>query len=452
MIIVSGFMGCMINWVTCVSFFILVFFLTNAVNRQAFLGILLKTGLGGIVVVGADFMINAQYEELWLLMVILFLLWWTGQQITKHKFKLSVAIILSYLTLMLSTTVMTIILIKHAGESVNHLIKVYMTWPLVILTISGQILIAVIFGLMIKFLYEIIQKYVTRYGVKVAGVILVGLALLVGIILLLFREFNRLNLPIEYLASVLGTVIVLMVLIGIGVVFFAQAIIRQNKLAIERENQKSLLLYVNQLETNYHEIRKFRHDIVNALLALETIISEYGDTTLIADFNRLMTHYNFDTIQNKEVGRFQVINNAYIKGLVFSKYIQAYNRQIEFNLNVTPNLFDHQQQYFDELRILGIFLDNALEAIDSHSDGQITVTLFKKNQQIIYEVQNTIFNPVAIGRIFQSGYSTKGPGRGLGLATAREITAARSDSRLIFKQNKMIFTAALVVALEETHD
>lgn len=446
-----------INISTLISFFLLLFYLNDYVKKKNVLGILIRVFFGVILVEGLDLLIGNRFEEVWLALTALGLLYLTFGTTKfwhlRNHFGFVATTILSYGVVMLSTTVTTVLVIAYAHicMNVHDLSRFQFNWITVFLIMIGQLLIAAILGIVIKRLYKVIKSYTVTYGKPMAATMITGLTLFVGAVIVIFDEFKRAGLPAEYLYLVLGIVLILMTIVIVGMLLYTQTLIRQNKINLEQENQKNLTLYVNQLERNYREVRKFRHDIVNALLALEVMINERGDSVLVRDYHALLTHYNFDTIQDQSIGRFQDINNAYIKGIIFSKYIEAHNNRISFNLEVQPALFKQQQQYFDELRILGIFLDNAIEAVAQMSEGAISVNLFEQNNKTVYSVKNTITEPVEFGKIYQSGYSTKGTNRGIGLATAKEITDARQDFRLILKQDGDYFVAMLVVELEETH-
>lgn len=449
-------MQIVINLSTFSSFLLLVLFLTGKLKRTNRFQLLLSVGVGIAFIQGMDLLIGNFLEELWLILATVGLYGWLNGFKNLRKLKTSYALItatiFSYIIVMLSSVLTTVGLIGYTHlKGLDNLMSSQFNWQMVCLIMLSQLLIAAGLGLIVQRLDQLIKASIASYGMCVAGTILAGFALFVVAVMVLFDSFKHANLPVEYLYLVLGLVLLLLVLVIVGMLLYTKAVIRQNRINVEQESQRNLTLYVEQLERNYREIRKFRHDIVNALLALETIINEQGSPVLMQDFHDLLTHYNFDTIQNQVIGRFQEINNAYIKGIIFSKYIEAHNNRIPFNLEVQPDLFKQQQQYFDELRILGIFLDNAIDAVNDIKDGSISVSLFEQKGKMVYCVKNTINTPVEFGQLYQAGYSTKGINRGLGLTTAKEITDMRSDFSLMLKQDGDYFVAMLVVEQEETH-
>ena len=84
-------------------------------------------------------------------------------------------------------------------------------------------------------------------------------------------------------------------------------------------------------------------------------------------------------------------------------------------------------------RILGIFLDNSLEAgLELEHNRFIELIILKANKTIVIQITNTFYNTnLDIDKINESGYSTKGKNRGIGLSSADDI---------INKQNMILNT------------
>jgi len=76
----------------------------------------------------------------------------------------------------------------------------------------------------------------------------------------------------------------------------------------------------------------------------------------------------------------------------------------------------------DLTRIVGILMDNALEASSDMEDTQVNLALLKKNNSFLLILENRVHVEfINIERLFQSGYSTKGENRGRGLTNVRSI-------------------------------
>lgn len=75
------------------------------------------------------------------------------------------------------------------------------------------------------------------------------------------------------------------------------------------------------------------------------------------------------------------------------------------------------------VEILGILLDNAIEAVAERDSKGIFVKIFESADSIYIAVKNDseVFSRQEFGLFTQPGYSTKGTGRGTGLANLVEM-------------------------------
>ncbi|QFP79517.1 GHKL domain-containing protein [Latilactobacillus graminis] len=434
------------------NFFLLTFYLLDYLNPRTLAKVVGKTAFGVFLVELVSWLLGSWTEDICLIVIIgvMFVSTFGLEELIQLKtnFRLIGSTAISFIIVTFSTIISKLIMAELGNR---NLVSVPFIWPTVILIIILQLILATICGIFVKVIFKLMLDYVNRYGIWMAITVITGLILFVGAVIVLMDDFKYKKISAEYLLLVLSTIIILTVIVIIGMFLYVQVVLQQNKINLERKNRQHLMIYVEQLERNFHEVRKFRHDIANALLALEIIVNEQANASLSQNFRDLLAHYNFDTIQNKVLGRFQDINNDYLKGIIFSKYIEAQNYQVNFNLEVQPNLFQVNKQYFDEFRILGILLDNAIDAAKDSQNKTMTVSLFEQNNKIVYRIKNAISEPIEFGKLYRSGYSTKGNQHGIGLTTVKEIVDGRTDFHLNLEQINTFFVAMLVVKREANH-
>ncbi len=75
------------------------------------------------------------------------------------------------------------------------------------------------------------------------------------------------------------------------------------------------------------------------------------------------------------------------------------------------------------IEILGVLLDNAMEAVEQRDSKNITVKMLEQPEQLSVAIKNDSmhYEREEIMRFFEPGYSKKGEGRGIGLSKVREI-------------------------------
>lgn len=142
----------------------------------------------------------------------------------------------------------------------------------------------------------------------------------------------------------------------------------------------------------------------------------------------------------------EVINNPAIYSLLASKYHKADELGIKINLTVFLDLNELNMKIYELTRVLGILLDNAIEASCVCDKRIINVEMRNdsyRNRQLIV-IENTYKEKdIDIDKIFEKGYSSKPNNSGLGLWEAREIMKRNSNLNLYTDKNDEYFIEQL---------
>ena len=118
------------------------------------------------------------------------------------------------------------------------------------------------------------------------------------------------------------------------------------------------------------------------------------------------------------------------------------------NLEVFLDLSTLNMKIYEFTRILGILMDNAIEAAYECEDKIINVEMrkdFKVDRQLLI-IENTYNQKeVDIDKIFEKGYSSKANNTGLGLWEVRQILKKSSNLNLFTTKNEIFFTQQLEI-------
>ncbi|MFZ7905599.1 quorum-sensing sensor histidine kinase AgrC [Staphylococcus hominis] len=182
--------------------------------------------------------------------------------------------------------------------------------------------------------------------------------------------------------------------------------------------------YTLQIESINNEMRKFRHDYVNILTTMSEYIREN-------DMDGLKTYFNDNIVPMKDnlqmnsikINDTDNLKVRAIKGLVTTKILQAQEKNIPISIEV-PELIDHiEMNTVDLSRIIGIIIDNAIEASEELEDALIRIAFINVETSVMFIVMNKCKEDMPkIHELFQDSFSTKGDNRGLGLTTLKDIT------------------------------
>lgn len=147
-----------------------------------------------------------------------------------------------------------------------------------------------------------------------------------------------------------------------------------------------------------------------------------------------------------------VINSPAIYSLLASKYYKADEQGIKINLEIFLDLNVINMKIYEFTRILGILMDNAIEAA-SQCDKKLINLCIKKdpkvNRQLLI-IENTYSNKnVDTEKIFEKGYTSKqtedNKSHGIGLWEVREILKKNHNLNLFTSKNNNYFSQQLEI-------
>ncbi|PNZ68759.1 ATP-binding protein [Staphylococcus auricularis] len=329
---------------------------------------------------------------------------------------LIIALVISYVTNLIATSI-NIIITRFIDRTENQGMLIYLVLFIIISVIIAYTLTYFIKQLSGSYL-SLSKKYL----------IFLSTFLLISFIV------SYLIMPSEIaysrFAEVTIITVVLFAFVAIAIISFSFILLRQIQYKNNMEEIESYYKYTLQIENINHEMRKFRHDYVNILTTLSEFIRDDDMPGLREYFNKEIMPIQ-DSLQTKSI-KINGIDNLKvreIKGLVTTKILQAQEKNIRISIEV-PEHIDHIDMNTISLsRIIGIIIDNAIEASEKVEDDPNIIIAFIKAEASIYFV---VMNKCApdtpqVHHLFKERYSTKGENRGLGLATLKEITDTTSN-------------------------
>lgn len=187
-------------------------------------------------------------------------------------------------------------------------------------------------------------------------------------------------------------------------------------------NYNNSLMSLKELENALTNHRIDNHENKNQLMTIRNMtknkkVISFIDSILdnkMPDDKRIM----------KETS---VIPSGGLRGIVYSKVLLIANKNIEYELNLsnsicTIDILDYgNETMLDICKIVGIFLDNAIEEVDTIDDKYITIEMYKESDKFVISVSNTYDNSKSKLDIYKSGVTTKGEGHGYGLSLVKKI-------------------------------
>ena len=218
------------------------------------------------------------------------------------------------------------------------------------------------------------------------------------------------------------------------------------KLILTTQELESTKEYNRSLRILHDGVRGFKHDFDN-------ILTTIGGYIVTNDMKGLQKYYyDLESDSQKTNNLYllnpEIINNGGIYNLLTKKYHEATSKDIKVNMTFLLDLSTLHMKIYEFARILGILLDNAIEA-SSECKEKIINLVFKndnKNSRQIILIENTYNNKIVdTERIFEKGLSSKENHSGIGLWEVKNLVKKNNNVNLFTSKTNKYFSQKLEI-------
>ena len=267
--------------------------------------------------------------------------------------------------------------------------------------------------------------------------------LIFGIIVLIIQAFisvyyiDKLPIVITFLSF-----LSLLAYFGISIYSLTRVI----KLSLTTKKLESAEEYNKTLRILHDSVRGFKHDFDN-------IVTTIGGYVKTDDMEGLKKYYvqledDCQKVNNLYLLNPEIINNPGIYNLLTNKYNEAISKDIKVNMSLLLDLSNPKMKIYEFARILGILLDNAIEASQECKEKIINITFRndEKNHRQLIVIENTYNNKdVDTIKIFGKGISGKENHTGLGLWEIQNILKKNNNISLFTTKTNEYFKQQLEI-------
>ena len=194
---------------------------------------------------------------------------------------------------------------------------------------------------------------------------------------------------------------------------------------IRQDSYNRLQEYTNQIENMYSSLRSFKHDYSNIMLSMSGYI-EANDMEGLRDYfdKEILPLSKNITKNTAHINQLINIKTTELKSIISSKLLYAIELNINVGIEVTDEVTSIPMDTLDLCRVIGIFLDNAIEATLETDQPTIRFALINLDTEYIFIISNTFLEKgIPYATLSKPNVSTKGVNRGIGLYNAHEIIA-----------------------------
>ena len=286
-------------------------------------------------------------------------------------------------------------------------------------TIISSVLVCLIFALIAYLLKIPLRKVLNAKISNNVKIVFLSMSTLLCVIFFLYifeTKFLGYENFLPYLISMFVLLIILFSLIR-------QTFIN-NKLTNEYDQ---LLKFMTTYENEIEKQRILRHETKNEFLTIKAKICDKQK-------NKEIIEYIDEILKDKVIvnqekyAKFGYLPPNGIKGLCYFKVQEAENVGINVSINISSKIkkstiyklnIKNQRNLG---KILGVFLDNAIEASVKSKEKQLGIEIYVgKNYETKIIISNTYNNIINKSKIGKERFTTKGKNRGHGLLLVKQI-------------------------------
>lgn len=200
---------------------------------------------------------------------------------------------------------------------------------------------------------------------------------------------------------------------------------KEARLQHQLKEYETLQEYTGNLEEAYRQMRGFRHDYANVLASITCFLQD-------GEYQQLEDYLNAHLLPQKAsmeaaalpVGRLYNMQLLELKSLIYTKLIRASSENIPVHLDIPRPVTASGMDPVILVRILGIFLDNALDAAGEQENPSVFLGILQQDDTLTINVKNPCsLSADQLGLLSRPGFTTKEGHTGIGLSTVKELTA-----------------------------
>jgi two-component system sensor histidine kinase AgrC len=345
-----------------------------------------------------------------------------------------VASVTNAIALVIGDITAVFILVKIYGYSVG-LIKSHILLSLFSdLIIYGTVIIIVLFIRLIKQTQEMTDKYKRSISIKTS------LYMFATIIVIIFNY--------SIFAYFIGVVDQNIILVNVGIMWLYLILslyinFTNSELALKEQQFDQQQDYISTIDSLISDFRRLKHSYANTIYSFYGYIQENDIQGLKAFYSEIVD--DTKKMDSNLLLVLQRIKVYAIFGLLWNKINEAEGKGIEVGVQVLNEVHEVGMKLSDLCEILGNYLDNAIDAAADSEDKKLNVSLIDDQGYLTISIENTFKEIVDVNEVQKKGYSTKGNGRGFGLAITNQILSRYTNVLHNIFAEEGIFTQELVI-------
>lgn len=310
-------------------------------------------------------------------------------------------------------------------------------------SILGNISISILFIIESYILKRPLRKFVDTKIENNTTIIILSILTFICISLFFYTIIKEYKLGENFIAYLVSII----VLISILAVLIKQTI-ENNKLT---EQYDKLLEFMKQYEQEAENQRILRHETKNEFLAIKAKLYDKQKNKEVIEYIDEILKDKIE-LKQEEFAKFVYLPANGIKGLCYFKTQEAKDKGLNTSINISKRVENSNiyklsvKEQRDLGKILGVFLDNAIEASLNSKAKEFGIEAYlniKKECEII--ISNSYDGELEVDKIGKERFTTKGKNRGHGILLVNHLVSKNDKFAINTKITNGLYIQTLTI-------
>ncbi len=298
-------------------------------------------------------------------------------------------------------------------------------------------IITIIFASVLYLLVLLLHNVIFKINNKIKDRL--NIEMLFGIVIIIINLFTIVYGENYKDYKIFFVIIVSIISIMAMILIILNMFLKKQRISMENE---VLLKNIKAYEQIAEDYSTLRHNLNNDLAAIKTYVDSDVRELIEEKLKKYNSEYNI-VIKMTNIPKG-------LQGLIFYKMNTINNKNINFDIKSTVN-FDtfnkiNKKLYSKLCDIVGISLDNAIEATLKTKEKCLFINIVQNGKDIDIKIINTFNDTLDINKIGTKQYSTKKIKSGIGLDYINKISDNNIKTKKEIISNLFIVTIKLIIS------
>lgn len=235
------------------------------------------------------------------------------------------------------------------------------------------------------------------------------------------------------------------------IIIFGIIIKNESKYERLKEENKQMYNHVTKYEKIITEKGKVNHEFKNQLMVIRGYAQMKSDKLL--DYIDSITQDANKTHSSYLISQLNKFPEGGIKGLLYYKLSIMEDENIKYELDVQTGVKTKLNSlsinmYKNITKILGVLLDNAIDASKKSKEKQIIISVLKDKSNVIFSISNSYKGKLNLDKM-GTGFTTKGLGHGYGLRLVNDIMKETNSFKVTNEVKNKYYVSNLIIKIEK---